>query len=171
LGTTTQNNPQGELIDLRQNITDVSATFSIYREAAYNNNVYFYAIQNATGTIFDGTTSLNPTDPGYIQAALRSAIADINLSTPNQTTSTSTATLNKGTLLAPIIVVNGTKNALLDDNSFNDPAAYTPFILGNTDKVDHIRLLGDNTFGFEDLAGGGDMDYNDVIVKIDLKSK
>jgi hypothetical protein len=169
LGTTTQNNPQGELLDLRQTTTDVSATFSIYREAAFNNSVYFYNIQDETGTILDAGKTLKPTDPGYLQAALRSAIADINLSTPNQTTTTSTATLNKGLLLAPIIVVNSIKDALLDNNPLNDPAAYTPFILGNADKVDHIRLLGDNTFGFEDLPGGGDLDYNDVIVKINLK--
>jgi hypothetical protein len=42
---------------------------------------------------------------------------------------------------------------------------YTLYSLGNSDKTDHIRLLGDNTFGFEDLAGGGDKDFNDVIVK------
>jgi VCBS repeat-containing protein len=172
LGTTTQNNPQGELIDLRQTTKDVTATFSIYREATYNNNIYFYTIQNETGTIFDSTSNktLKPNDSGYLQAALRNTIAEVNLSTPNQTTTTTTATLNKGLLLAPIIVVNGTKDALLDNNPLNDPTAYTPFILGNQDKVDHIRLLGDNTFGFEDLTGGGDMDYNDVIVKINLKS-
>jgi Subtilase family/Domain of unknown function (DUF4114)/SdrD B-like domain/Cadherin domain/Cadherin-like domain len=170
LGTTTQNNPQGELIDLRTTTTDTTATFSIYREAAYNNHVYFYALQNTSGTILDGTTTLNPTDPGYIQAALRNSIADINLSTTNQSTSTFTSKLTKGTLFAPIIVVNGTKDALLDNNQSNDPNAYTSFILGNADKTDHIRLLGDNTFGFEDLANGGDFDYNDIIVKVNLQS-
>jgi hypothetical protein len=170
LGTTTQTTPQGELIDLRQTTTDTTATFSIYREAAYNNHVYFYALQNTTGTILDGTTTLNPTDPGYIQAALRNSIADINLSTTNQSTSIFTSKLTKGTLFAPIIVVNGTKDALLDNNQSNDPNAYTSFILGNADKTDHIRLLGDNTFGFEDLANGGDLDYNDIIVKVNLQS-
>jgi hypothetical protein len=28
--------------------------------------------------------------------------------------------------------------------------------------------LGSNTFGFEDLAGGGDRDFNDIIVKATL---
>ncbi|MFO5472588.1 MAG: DUF4114 domain-containing protein, partial [Dolichospermum sp.] len=28
--------------------------------------------------------------------------------------------------------------------------------------------LGNNTFGFEDLAGGGDADYNDIIVQLNL---
>jgi hypothetical protein len=30
--------------------------------------------------------------------------------------------------------------------------------------------LGDNTFGFEDLPNGGDLDYNDIIVKVNLSS-
>jgi hypothetical protein len=34
--------------------------------------------------------------------------------------------------------------------------------------MDHIRLLGNNTFGFEDLAGGGDNDFNDVIIQAKL---
>ena len=34
--------------------------------------------------------------------------------------------------------------------------------------MDHIRLLGNNVFGFEDLAGGGDKDYNDVVLKVNL---
>jgi len=29
-------------------------------------------------------------------------------------------------------------------------------------------LLGDNLFGFEDLPGGGDFDYNDIILDISL---
>jgi Domain of unknown function (DUF4114) len=172
LGTNTQNNPQGEMIDFRQSTTDISGTFSIYREAAFNNSVYFYAIQNETGTLIDPTNqkTLKPTDAGYLQAALRNAVAEINLSTANQSVTTTTVKLNKGNLFAPIIVVNGEKAALLDNNPKNNPAAYTPFILGNADKVDHIRLLGDNTFGFEDLAGGGDMDYNDIIVKMSFQS-
>jgi hypothetical protein len=46
--------------------------------------------------------------------------------------------------------------------------AYFAYIGANADKVDHIRLLGNNVFGFEDLAGGGDKDYNDVVLKVNL---
>jgi hypothetical protein len=35
----------------------------------------------------------------------------------------------------------------------------------NTDGMDHVKLLGDNTFGFEDTSGGGDQDFDDVVVK------
>lgn len=44
------------------------------------------------------------------------------------------------------------------------------FVLGlaNSDGAEHIRLLGENIFGFEDLtvAQGGDFDFNDLIVGI-----
>jgi Domain of unknown function (DUF4114) len=33
-----------------------------------------------------------------------------------------------------------------------------------------IRLLGNNTFGVEDLYGGGDRDFNDVVVSINVKT-
>ncbi|QLE52122.1 hypothetical protein FD724_31445 [Nostoc sp. C057] len=31
-----------------------------------------------------------------------------------------------------------------------------------------LRLLGNNTFGFEDLLNGGDKDYNGMIVQLNL---
>ncbi|MDJ0693547.1 DUF4114 domain-containing protein [Mastigocoleus sp. MO_188.B34] len=36
------------------------------------------------------------------------------------------------------------------------------------DGNDHIRLLSDNTFGFEDLPNGSDNYYNDLIVEVDF---
>jgi hypothetical protein len=173
IGTNSQNNLEGEIIDLRNLTTDVTATFSIYREAYYNNHVYFYNIQDTQGTILDTSTNktLKPGDTDYLKTALRNAVAGLDLSTPNQAVTTQTATLNKGQLFAPIIVIDGDKSSLIDDNPANDRAAYSPFLLGNADKTDHIRLLGDNTFGFEDLAGGGDRDYNDIIVKATFTTK
>jgi hypothetical protein len=53
-------------------------------------------------------------------------------------------------------------------NTNNDPAVYFSFLGANSDKVDHVRMLGNNVFGFEDLPNGGDFDYNDIIVKVDL---
>ena len=64
--------------------------------------------------------------------------------------------------------MNGTPDALLDSNPNNNPDIYFTFLGANSDGVDHVRMLGDNTFGFEDLRGGGDKDFNDVIVKVNL---
>ncbi|MFN7517388.1 MAG: DUF4114 domain-containing protein, partial [Dolichospermum sp.] len=50
----------------------------------------------------------------------------------------------------------------------NDPDIYFTFLGANSDGVDHVRMLGDNTFGFEDMRGGGDKDFNDILVKVNL---
>ncbi|MDD1435654.1 DUF4114 domain-containing protein [Dolichospermum sp. ST_sed3] len=53
-------------------------------------------------------------------------------------------------------------------NVNNDPQVYFPYLGVNSDGVDHIRLLGNNTLGFEDLPNGGDFDDNDIIVKLNF---
>ncbi|NRB07136.1 MAG: DUF4114 domain-containing protein [Richelia sp.] len=52
----------------------------------------------------------------------------------------------------------------------NNPPVYFSFIGGNFDETDHIRFFGNGIFGFEDLPGGGDEDYNDVMIEIDLST-
>jgi hypothetical protein len=47
------------------------------------------------------------------------------------------------------------------------PDIYFPFLRANLDGVDHVRLFGDNTFGFEEMAGGGDQDFDDAIVPVE----
>ncbi|NJR69961.1 MAG: DUF4114 domain-containing protein [Synechococcales cyanobacterium CRU_2_2] len=70
-----------------------------------------------------------------------------------------------GQLLAAFLVVDGTVGQLLDGDRSNDPSLYFTHIGANGDGADHVRLIGDNTFGFEDLVGGGDLDFDDIIVK------
>jgi hypothetical protein len=84
------------------------------------------------------------------------------LQTDNQQTSTFNGTFEGGSILAPFIVVDGT----VDEAINGTKETYFSFLGANEDKVDHIRLLGDNTFGFEDLYGGGDNDFNDMILQI-----
>ncbi|MEL6165668.1 MAG: DUF4114 domain-containing protein, partial [Cyanobacteria bacterium J06628_3] len=36
----------------------------------------------------------------------------------------------------------------------------------NSDNFDHIKLLDNKTFGFEDLPNGGDQDFNDIITRL-----
>jgi Domain of unknown function (DUF4114) len=52
----------------------------------------------------------------------------------------------------------------------NGEHVFTPFSLDNTDRTDHVRLLGNNTFGFEDMLNGGDKDFNDVIIQASFKT-
>ena len=132
-------------------------------EAAYNNTVGFYRIENTEGTVIDPLTgkSINPNDPSYTQAALRNGRAN-GISFNDQSVGISDI-WDGGHFYAPFIIANGNLDQALANN--NNPPVYFAFGVANPDKVDHIRLLGNNTWGFEDLAGGGDRDFNDIIVK------
>ncbi|MBD2692352.1 cadherin-like domain-containing protein [Anabaena catenula FACHB-362] len=174
-GTALQGDNQAELIDFQDISGKVKADFSVYREAAFNNEVYFYEVDNAQGLI--GSLQANAANrANYLQAAINNIIKDadtgeiIKFAVANQGLFTDSAMIAGGSILAPMIIINGTLSQLTDSNTGNDPQVYFPYLGVNSDGVDHIRLLGDNTFGFEDLPGGGDADYNDVIVRFDFST-
>lgn len=169
-GTTVQNNRQGvkgekELLDLRGINGPVKADFVVNREAAYNNFVGFYKVNDENGGIDtdgNGTIDVRPGATGYAQAALKARVSGLDLTVNNNGTANfNNKTLQGGSFFAPFIITDGGT----PDNYKN---IYFTFGAANSDGVDHVRLLGDNTFGFEDLAGGGDNDFNDVIVKVNL---
>ncbi|WP_292861976.1 putative Ig domain-containing protein [Nostoc sp. LPT] len=171
LGTNLQGKPQSEVIDLRDVTSQVKADFTVNREAAFNNFIGFYLVADENGGIdtnSDGKADILAAQAGYTEAAVRGRVAGIDLTVNNQGTATYTGTFQPGSIFAPFIIANGGLDGLLDSNSNNDPAVYFPFLGANIDKVDHIRLLGNNIFGFEDLPDGGDNDFNDVIVGVNL---
>jgi hypothetical protein len=173
-GTSVQNKSQGvkgekELLDLRGINGPVKADFVVNREAAYNNFVGFYKVNDENGGIDtdgNGTIDVRPGATGYAQAALKARVSDLALAVNNNGTENfNNKTLQGGSFFAPFIITNGGT----PDNYDNiNSRIYFTFGAANSDGVDHVRLLGDNTFGFEDLAGGGDNDFNDVIVKVNL---
>jgi hypothetical protein len=154
-------NEQGtkEIYDFSTVTTSVNAAFEIKREAGYNNHVGFYKIESSDGIIKVGDTLVRPDEDGYRQAIVKGLIAGIDLVATNGQVVNSNGIFSGGALYAPVLIANAsTANA-----DFSN--VYTAYSQGNADKADHIRLLADNTFGFEDLVGGGDRDFNDVIVK------
>lgn len=137
-----------DVVNLSNQAGTLAATFTVQSDAAYKNTVGFYTVDDAlTGRV----GNLLPTDTGYAQAAINRAVASIN--SVSGSAVVNSQNLAGGTILAPFIIANGA-------------ATYFAYIGANSDKVDHIKLLGDNRFGFEDLAGGGDRDYNDVILGV-----
>ncbi len=160
-----QGEDQRELLDLTQLPGDGTARFTVNREAALDNFVGFYQIDDEQGRI----GSLNPGQNGYVAAALgRQVLENLNLRVADGATQNFSGTLPGRSLYAPFIIANGTPEQLLDQDTNNDPEIYFPFIAGNADGADHVRLLGDNVFGFEDLPGGGDNDFNDIVVQINF---
>jgi Putative Ig domain/Domain of unknown function (DUF4114)/Lipase (class 3) len=161
-----QGQKEGETIDLREFVgQDIQAIFTIKREAKYNDTVSFYKIDDAVGTVTSlSGVKFRPQDSGYIQAVLSNAIAGLNLVTQNGQMTTIERTMQGGSLYAPVLMSNVTSTNPTGEHIF------TPFSLDNTDRTDHVRLLGNNTFGFEDMFNGGDKDFNDVIVQASFKA-
>jgi hypothetical protein len=178
-GVRQQGSIQRELLDLTnlKPDTDLRIGFEINSEAAFNNSVGFYRVENAQGTVRDPLTgnTLIPEDAGYAQLAIRNRLVsfDRNGNVLEGTTNLQDF-INQGGLLAPFIISNGTTAEWLRNNPNNlifgqKEIAYFPFIAANPDKTDHVVLLGDNTFGFEDLPGANsDFDYDDITLQINF---
>ena len=170
LTASSQGFPERELLDLRGLAgQQVQANLIVKREADFDNFFGLYQVENKQGTVRDPWSGqlLNPEDAGYTQAALRNS-QEYGFSLEARDGSWQT-TLNGGFLFAPFLIADGSPELILDDDPNNDQAVYFSYIGANPDRLDHVRLLGDNTFGFEDLFGGGDLDYNDVVFQVDCQ--
>ncbi|MDD1461089.1 DUF4114 domain-containing protein [Dolichospermum sp. ST_sed2] len=159
-----QNPIQRESLDLRGITGLVNVEFVVNREANYNNFVGFYRVTGDNGGIDtngDGTADILPGQDGYTQAAINGRVSAIALTVNNGGTANFNTTLANGATYVPFIVVNNTINT-------SNPEAYFTFLGANSDGVDHVRVLGNNTFAFEDIRGGGDNDFNDIVAQVKL---
>ena len=146
-----------ELIDLTDVTGRVTGSLVVNSEAEFNNTVGWYVIDDFSGAV----NGINVGDAGYAEAALSNRV-DLSVG------------VSGGVILAPFLISDGTVAEFLANNPSNanqddsDLNAYFAYVGANPDQADHIRLLGDNTFGFEDLFGGGDKDFNDVVAQVNL---
>jgi hypothetical protein len=161
-------NLDGVSLDLTGMVAPVTQVdFEIYREADYTDVVGFYRAEDASGALKTETGAiLQPSDAGYTEAALNAAINQgIQLSAADKGSFNAKSDLSRGIYL-PIVVTGGSLNDALAEQRLD--LVYTAFAAANPDKQSHFVLLGDNCFGFEDMANGGDQDYNDIVVKMSL---
>lgn len=154
LGNNLQGQSQQELIDLTaQTGQQVQLNFESFSEAFFTESVGFYPVADAAGTVIDPSTgnSVSPGDANYTQVALAATVAQFD---PK---SNGSAVLNGGSIYASYLNVEG-------------QGVFFPFIDANPDGVDHLRLLGDNTFGYEDTLASQnpDFDFNDAVFSVEL---
>ena len=97
-----------------------------------------------------------------IETALRILVSPV-LSTGNNNTETGSVEFDAGSIILPVIIADGTLNEALS----GDAEVYLPFSGANSDNFDHIKLLDNKTFGFEDFPNGDDQEFNDIIIKIE----
>lgn len=163
IGTKLQKSSNIELIDFTTETGTIKASVEVTRDAEYDNLVGFYAVNDANGGIKVNDEIINPGDSRYKQAALENRITSLELlHTDNR--GEFNGTFESGSIFAPFIIADGN----LTDALSNNAEVYFAYQGANSDNFDHIRLIDDNKFGFEDLAGGGDKDYNDLIIDIDF---
>jgi hypothetical protein len=116
----------------------------------------FYRVDDYAGTI----GGLQPGEAGYADAAAGRAYQLLNGTTAlsgsgyGNYTETMLLDVDAGDLIAMSL-------ANLSSNN-----TYWGFSQGNADGAGHLWNYGLNTWGWEDLYGGGDRDFNDLIVQL-----
>ncbi|MGB3757857.1 MAG: DUF4114 domain-containing protein [Rivularia sp. (in: cyanobacteria)] len=90
------------------------------------------------------------------------------MTTINEQTTTTSIEIAGGDILGIVMVADGTLEEA-QSNLDSVKGVYFSFLGANTDNgsFDHIRLNG-NSFEFEDLANGGDRDFNDFAINVDF---
>ena len=172
VGAKSQGLLQGRILDLTSYAgKTLKADITTTSDAGYNDNIAFYAVEDAVlGTIkTTAGTILKPGDATYASEAIKTAILQTG-----KTDSKLNQDLTGGKIYAPVLIAQGTLADFASKNPTNggdgnQVHAYFNYLGANPDKLDHFRLLGNNTFGVEDLYGGGDRDFNDVVVSVNIK--
>ena len=142
---------------------DLEGTVSIAREARLDSTVGFYKIQNSDGAVLDPNTGdlILPGTTGYAAAAtdasnLYSHLGSLSTSNGN-TISSAITSFSDAEMIAPYATVSDTTTQ-----------TYFSFAAANSDGLAHFREFGNGTIGLEDLNGGGDNDFDDLIFGFDL---
>lgn len=139
------------------------------REAAFNNELGLFVVDDATGRI----GSLLPTDPGYAQAALINSTSRQIVFASGETEGTvKNLELPSGAYIGFYLIQNSTTEHFLRQNPQNQsakgPSAFFLFPGANPDEFDHVVELPPNQLAWEDLTGGGDKDFDDLVFRYEF---
>ncbi len=161
-------------------------------DASFDNLLGFYEIADANGGIDtdgDGVADVLVGDAGYAKAALNNRIDALTLRAGRVNTSVSdmgNIRLAGDRQFAAMVLANGGEqgfdgfiaaegaetDGVFNDagNSSGDQVVYFSFLGANPDGANHLKHLGNNVFGFEDMSSNfnSDNDFNDAIFKLDF---
>ncbi len=155
-------------------------TVNISRAGTYNNMLALFSVDTFEGGIDtngDSLIDVRPGDGDYARIALERAkdpLKGTTLTMPDTFLSTTTQeiTLEENSIYGFALIPNATVDDVLNNNPsndlFSDFVALFSFGTANPDGINHTTRLGSNLFGFEDILGGGDLDYNDVILEFNF---
>jgi Domain of unknown function (DUF4114) len=173
IGTKSQGLAEGRIIDLTDYAGKaLKVDVTTKGDAAYTNNIGFYQVTDAlTGAIqLANGTILKPSDANYAAEAIRSAVIQAN-----KVDSKLGLDVPGGGIYAPVVVAQGSLTDFINKNPTNGGDgsaihAYFNYLGANPDKFDHFKLTGPNTFAVEDQFGGGDRDFNDLVINTNFRT-
>ena len=138
------------------------------READFNNEVGFFLV-DALG----GVEGIAPGEPGFAEAALSSPSRQTLFNSGNQAGNWREFTVAGGSRLGFYMIKKNTSANWLENNRQNQGQSGLAFFSlkgANPDNFDHSQSshLGRGIWrlNWEDLTGGGDQDFNDVVFNI-----
>jgi hypothetical protein len=143
---------------------DQTAIVRVRQDGQDDLSITFYRVDDLNGTI----NGLHPGDPGYQAAAQARAYQMTSGGTSiggpgyGNYEQTGLQHVNAGDLVA-MQLTNVTHGNVYSGFAQANEAA-------NGQPVGHLWNYGLNTWGWEDTYGGGDRDYNDLIVQLDFTS-
>jgi Domain of unknown function (DUF4114) len=144
---------------------DQIAIVRVRQDGTDSDSVSFYKVDSLTGDI----GNLHPGDPGYAAAAqaraynLTSGGTSVGGPGYGNFTQTGLAHVNAGDLVAMKLTDASTGNTYWGFAQANETGP-------DGQHVGHLWNYGLNTWGFEDQYGGGDHDFNDLVVQLDFTS-
>lgn len=137
----------------------INISGSISRSATDDLALQFYEIKNIDGAVTDPISGfiLLPGEPGYADAAISNANLNSNqLRLEDNSINSFEFTLQAGKLYAPVLI-NEEQSEL-----------YFAIASANRDGLDHFNGVGANGWGIEDTFGGGDRDFDDIIIRFEV---
>lgn len=149
----------------------VNAVVRLRQGGALDEHLMLYRVDDLEGHIKvdDGsghTITLTPGDAGYAAAAAQRAYTDVHDKMTidgagyGLYSETQIKNVNHGDIIAMSLKAG--------DHTYWGFTGGNEMV--NGEHVTHLWSYGNNTYGFEDLYGGGDRDYNDLIVQLDFTS-
>jgi hypothetical protein len=135
-------------------------------DQGFKSELGIFMVDDAKGTV----NGIAPGQPGYSKAALTASTSQVLFARGTKKGASITVDLSAGQYFGLYLVQNTTTSKFLETNPNNKRLngksnVFFSIQSANPDKANHVQWSSKKagTVGFEDLWGGGDNDFNDLV--------
>lgn len=140
----------------------------VSRDAGYRNEIGLFRVDDALGRIGD----LLPGDAGYARAAIAEERRTVIFSHTQTEAANTNLDLPAQQHVGWYLIQNASSAQFLSRNPDNTldggPLAFFSYAGANPDGMNHLHPIAENTYAWEDLTHGGDLDYDDLIFRYEF---